>query len=154
MKKYILSAAAFLVLCSNTLSASTEDPAFLDALTESTRASLALNNPTGGTPYYDGNNNKGGFTGPSMGITTVKEVLNAGMFSDGEPVLLMGNIKASLGGDIYLFSDKTGSIHVEIDQDKWRGLQVTPQTRVTISGDIDKEFNAIKIDVDYIRLAE
>ncbi len=152
MKKYILSTAAFLVLCSNALSANTEDPAFLDALTESTRESLALNNPIGGNPYYGGN--KGGFSGPSLGITTVKEALDAGTFSDGEPVLLMGYIKASLGDDIYLFSDKTGSIHIEVDQDKWRGLRVTPQTRVAISGDIDKEPNAIKIDVDYIRLAE
>ncbi len=165
MKKYILTTAAFLSLCSNTLSASTEDPAFLDALTESTRESLALSNPTGGSPYspyyntdspyspyYDGT--QGGYTGPSLGIKTVQEVLNAGMFSDGDPVLLMGYIKGSLGDDTYLFSDSTGSIHVEIDKDKWGGLQVTPQTRLAISGDIDKEPNGIKIDVDYIRLAE
>ncbi len=98
--------------------------------------------------------NRGGFSGPALGLSTVRHVLDAGMFSDDKPVTLTGHITSSLGGEMYLFSDQTGSINVEIDHEKWQGLQITPQTRVTLHGEIDKEFNSTKIDVDYIRLAE
>ena len=96
----------------------------------------------------------GGFSGPSQGINTVKSVLDAGMFSDDTPVMLTGYVVASLGGEIYTFKDNTGTIHVEIDHDKWFGLQATPTTKITIHGDIDKELNYTKIDVDRVSLAQ
>ncbi|WP_330217354.1 NirD/YgiW/YdeI family stress tolerance protein [Photobacterium kishitanii] len=82
----------------------------------------------------------------------MKTVLNSGMFSDDTPVTLTGNITSSLGGDHYTFTDGTGSITVEIDHDKWFGVQVTPQTKITIHGEIDKEFNHTAIDVDHLRV--
>ncbi|WP_232313395.1 NirD/YgiW/YdeI family stress tolerance protein [Enterovibrio coralii] len=39
------------------------------------------------------------------------------MFSDDQPVSITGYITLSLGGEIYIFQDVTGVIHVEIDQD-------------------------------------
>ncbi len=97
----------------------------------------------------------GGFSGPQAGgINSVKQVLDAGVFSDDTPVTLTGNIVNSLGGDLYTFSDGTGTVTVEIDSDKWFGLQANPQTKVTILGEIDKEFHKMKIDVDSIRLAQ
>ncbi|WP_318420036.1 NirD/YgiW/YdeI family stress tolerance protein [Photobacterium leiognathi] len=94
-----------------------------------------------------------GFTGPSYGLNTVKAVLDAGMFSDDTPVTLTGNITRSLGGEHYTFTDGTGSVTIEIDHDKWFGIQVTPEMKITISGEIDKEFNHTAIDVDYVRVA-
>ncbi|KXF80619.1 hypothetical protein ATN88_08145 [Enterovibrio coralii] len=41
----------------------------------------------------------------------------SGMFSDDQPVSITGYITLSLGGEIYIFQDVTGVIHVEIDQD-------------------------------------
>jgi uncharacterized protein YdeI (BOF family) len=38
--------------------------------------------------------------------------------------------------------------------DKWFGLQATPTTKITIHGDIDKELNYTKIDVDRVSLAQ
>ena len=96
----------------------------------------------------------GGFSGPSAGINTVKSVLDAGMFSDDTPVSLTGYLVASLGGEIYTFKDNTGTMHVEIDHDKWFGLQATPTTKITIYGEIDKEFNYTKVDVDRVSLAQ
>jgi uncharacterized protein (TIGR00156 family) len=96
----------------------------------------------------------GGFSGPSVGINTVKSVLDAGMFSDDTPVSLTGYLVASLGGEIYTFKDNTGTMHVEIDHDKWFGLQATPTTKITIYGEIDKEFNYTKVDVDRVSLAQ
>ena len=97
----------------------------------------------------------GGFSGPvTGGLNTVKQVLDAGMFSDDTPVTLTGHITGSMGGEMYSFSDGTGTIPVDIDGDKWFGLQATPQTKVVIQGDIDKDFNQVKIDVDFIRPAQ
>lgn len=94
-----------------------------------------------------------GFTGPSEGINTVSGVLNAGIMSDDTPVTLTGFITSSLGGDLYRFADSTGDIIVEIESDKWFGVNVTPETKVTIWGEIEKEFRSTRIDVSMIRLA-
>lgn len=101
---------------------------------------------------FTGTTTQQGFNGPSLGLNTVKTVLNSSMFSDDTPVTLTGNITSSLGGDHYTFTDGTGSITVEIDHDKWFGVQVTPQTKITIHGEIDKEFNHTAIDVDHLRV--
>ncbi|MEC6817058.1 NirD/YgiW/YdeI family stress tolerance protein [Photobacterium toruni] len=93
-----------------------------------------------------------GFSGPSVGLKTVKSVIDAGMFSDDTPVTLTGHITSSLGDEHYQFTDGTGSITVEIDHDKWFGAQVTPQTKITIQGEIDKEFNHTAIDVNHVRI--
>ncbi|KXF80615.1 YgiW/YdeI family stress tolerance OB fold protein [Enterovibrio coralii] len=96
----------------------------------------------------------GGFSGPVNAIGTVKAVLDAGMFSDDQPVSLTGYITQSRGGETYTFQDATGVIDVEIDHDKWFGQQVTPKTKVAILGEIDKEFNYTTIDVDSIRIVQ
>ncbi|HGS4431794.1 TPA: NirD/YgiW/YdeI family stress tolerance protein [Vibrio cholerae] len=93
------------------------------------------------------------FTGPSEGINTVSGVLNAGIMSDDTPVTLTGFITSSLGGDLYRFADSTGDIIVEIESDKWFGVNATPETKVTIWGEIEKEFRSTRIDVSMIRLA-
>lgn len=93
-----------------------------------------------------------GFSGPTVGLKTVKAVLDTGMFSDDTPVTLTGHITSSLGDEHYQFTDSTGSITVEIDHDKWFGAHVTPQTKITIQGEIDKEFNHTAIDVNHVRV--
>ncbi|UKA03981.1 YgiW/YdeI family stress tolerance OB fold protein [Photobacterium damselae] len=95
-----------------------------------------------------------GFSGPSQGISSAKEALNAGTFSDDTPVTLTGYIKISLGGEMYTFNDGSGDITIEIDNDDWYGLKVTPQDEVVIQGEIDKDFNGTSIDVNSIRLAK
>ena len=93
-----------------------------------------------------------GFSGPHQGISTVKQVLDAGMFSDDMPVTLTGQINASLGGEMYLFSDSTGEVTVEIEHDKWWGQSATPTTKVQIMGEIDKDISGTKVDVDAIKV--
>ncbi|PTB32671.1 YgiW/YdeI family stress tolerance OB fold protein [Photobacterium phosphoreum] len=95
-----------------------------------------------------------GFSGPTHGINTVKGVIDAGVFSDEKPVTLTGYITSSLGGEQYTFTDGSSTITVEIDHDKWFGLQATPNTKITIQGEIDKELNHTQIDVDHVRLAQ
>ena len=91
-----------------------------------------------------------GFSGPTKGINSVKEALSSW---DDTPVTLTGYITASLGGEKYTFNDVTGSITIDVDHDKWFGLQATPQTKITLQGEVDKDFNSTSIDVDAIRLA-
>lgn len=97
-------------------------------------------------------NYQGGFSGPaSGGFNTAKAVANAGFFSDETPVVLTGYIISAMGAEMYLFRDSSGEVPIEIDNDDWYGLQVNPQTRVTIYGEIDVDFMGTKIDVDRIQ---
>lgn len=93
-----------------------------------------------------------GFSGPMQGFSTVKQALDAGMFSNHTPVILTGQIKAFLGDENYLFSDSTGEITVEIDHDKWLGQSATPATNVQIVGELYKHIFGVKIDVDAIKV--
>lgn len=96
---------------------------------------------------------QGGFQGPSIQKNTVEQALK---MSDDAHVTLRGQIVQSLGDERYLFRDATGSITVEIDDDDWRSLTVTPKDTVIISGEIDKEWfgRDIEVDVDSIRKAD
>ena len=102
--------------------------------------------------YSGVNNSVVGFQGPSQGIKSVQQVLDAGLFSDDMPVTLTGYLKASLGGEMYLFTDGTSDISVEIDHDKWWGQVANPETRVQIFGEIDKDFMGTKIDVEVLKV--
>ncbi|WP_298773293.1 YgiW/YdeI family stress tolerance OB fold protein [uncultured Shewanella sp.] len=93
----------------------------------------------------------GGFVGPMKdNITTVKEALDA---EDDTQVTLTGYITSSLGDEKYHFKDDTGEMVVDIDDDDWNGLKVTPETKVIIQGEVDMDGTNIKIDVDTIDAA-
>lgn len=93
----------------------------------------------------------GGFEGPSaVANTTVAE---AQKMSDDTSVVLTGKIEKGLGDEKYLFSDATGSIVVEIDDEDWRGLVVKPENTVEIRGEVDRELmKDAEIDVDVVKL--
>lgn len=93
--------------------------------------------------------NAGGFQGPGLQPSTVKQALS---FGDDTPVVLIGKIERSLGDEKYLFTDKTGSVTVEIDNDDWRGVTVTPNDTIVIEGEVDKDFFKTEIDVDTVTL--
>lgn len=90
----------------------------------------------------------GGFEGPSASKneTTVAEALK---LKDEAYVTLTGKIVNSLGDEKYTFKDETGEVIIEIDDDDWHGVKVTPENTITINGEVDKEmFKPTKIDVD------
>lgn len=91
----------------------------------------------------------GGFQGPGLSNSTVAEALKLG---DDTAVVLEGKIEKSLGKEKYVFSDNTGSVTVEIDNEDWRGQKVTPNDTVVIQGEIDKDLFKTEIDVDVITL--
>jgi len=89
----------------------------------------------------------GGFEGPGVAssATTVKQALS---MSDDSMVVLVGKIVNSLGDEKYTFRDNTGEVIIEIDDEDWHGVKVTPEDTIEIVGEVDKEFmEKTKIDV-------
>ena len=92
---------------------------------------------------------KGGFKDPATMTNTVAEVKQ---MKDNSHVVLEGKIEKRLGKEEYLFSDTTGSITIEIDDDEWRGVSVSPQDTVEIIGELDNSIFSDEIDVKQIRI--
>lgn len=113
---------------------------------------FALMAVTSATAIADQNiSQQGGFIGPSaVSVSTVKVALEA---KDDTPVLLTGHIVAALGGEEYRFQDESGEIIIEIDSKDWNGVDATPDTKLIIQGEVDKEWTQTTIDVNAIKLA-
>jgi len=92
----------------------------------------------------------GGFKGPGLEVSTVAEAMK---MSDDSAVVLEGKIEKALGKDKYLFRDQTGSITVEIDDEDWRGV-VTPEDKIVIHGEVDKELFNTEIDADRVEVVK
>ena len=94
-----------------------------------------------------------GFLGPSEGIFTVKGILKADLFSHEMAVQLEGHILTSLGSELYTFEDNTGSIIIEIKDDTWFGLTITPETKIAVKGQINFEFHEKVVLAHSVRIA-
>lgn len=91
----------------------------------------------------------GGFVGPDGSVPAVITIQEALKLSDNTRVTLQGQIVNKLGDEKYTFKDATGEVVIEIDDEDWKGINVTPENTLIISGEIDKEvFEATKVDVD------
>lgn len=82
----------------------------------------------------------------------VQEVLDHPV--DDMKVTLRGQIVERVGDDDYTFSDNTGQIVVDIDDDKLpEGNAITPGTEVEIYGEVEaKMFKTPHIDVKRVKL--
>jgi len=87
----------------------------------------------------------GGFT--EVNVISVED---AKKLNDDAYVVLQGNITDKIGDEKYTFQDKTGSITIEIDDDDWDGVDVTPADMVEIQGEIDKGWTSFEVDVNTI----
>jgi len=88
-----------------------------------------------------------GFTGPSIATSKVKDIKK---MKDDTNIVLVGKIEKSLGGEKYQFADETGTITIEIDEEKWQGLEVGPADTIEIYGEVEKNWKRTKVDVDRI----
>ena len=70
-------------------------------------------------------------------VTTVKKVLQTGR--DDQLVVLEGRITEQFGRKKYFFADKTGTIVAEIDDQVFAGRKVTPQNRLRVQAEVDKD---------------
>ena len=82
-------------------------------------------------------------------IETVENVKNK---ADETFVYMQGQIVKALGDDKYAFTDKTGEIVLEIDNDEFNGVTVTAGEFIEVSGEVDKEMmKPAKVDVKSIK---
>ena len=96
--------------------------------------------------FSDGGRRGGGFSGPGADSATTVE--KAKKMRDDSLVSLTGNIVSRVGGEKYIFRDATGEITIEIDDEDFRGQNVTPNDTVRIIGEVDREFGrGTEIDV-------
>ena len=86
----------------------------------------------------------GGYSGPNSSLLTVQEALK---LNDDALVTLRGKIEKQLGDEVFLFSDETGSVQVEIEDKRWRGQVISEKDLVEIYGKIDKDRNKFEIEV-------
>lgn len=91
----------------------------------------------------------GGFKGPMPGMTTVTE---AKSLRDDAWVVLEGKIVRQIGHELYEFQDSTGSVNIDIDDKRWSGQTVTPNDKIRIEGEVDKDWGSIEIDVKTVSL--
>ena len=80
--------------------------------------------------------------------TTIMEALK---MNDDTIVSIRGNIINKLSDDKYTFKDSTGTMTVDIDNDKWSGIASNTKDTLEISGEIEKKLNSTELDVEHIR---
>lgn len=72
---------------------------------------------------------------------------------DDQTVTLQGTLVRKTGDEEYIFSDGTGEIMVEIDDDDFPQVRVDENTRVEIHGEVDTRLRrSPEIEVDAIRV--
>ena len=93
-------------------------------------------------------------SGPTAPVVTgtAVTVKEAKSMPDETYLVLRGNIIKSLGDEKYVFQDDTDTITVEIDDDDWNGLVVSPTDMVTIWGELDSGMFKTEIDVDRVQI--
>lgn len=96
------------------------------------------------------NKNKGFvFVPQEMAVETVADAKDK---ADDTIVVLQGYIAKSLGDDKYAFTDKTGEIIIEIDDDEFDGVSVTSGEMIEIMGEVDKDSKKpAKVEVKTIK---
>ena len=95
------------------------------------------------------------YIGPNATKTysTVEEVNKKPV--DGAEVTFKGYLLRKVGNEKYIFSDGTGEIRVEIDNDIFPNVAVGAKTKVEIKGEVEKDFlESPEIDVDIIQVME
>ncbi|MGQ6548136.1 YgiW/YdeI family stress tolerance OB fold protein [Serratia sp. IR-2025] len=87
---------------------------------------------------------QGGFKESAHSLSSVAQ---AKRLQDDTWVVLEGNIIKQLGHELYEFRDQSGTINVDIDDQRWMGQTLSPQDKVRIEGEVDKSMGTIEIDV-------
>ena len=90
-----------------------------------------------------------GFVGPSVS-TRIVTVVEARQLKDDAKVVMRGWIVERVGRESYYFEDATGRMLLDIDDDVWIGLTVTPDDEVEIYGEVDRDYRRIEVEVKRI----
>lgn len=91
----------------------------------------------------------GGFVDNSLKPMSVAEIEKQ---SDDTYVAMVGNIIKQVGDDKYEFSDGNNTIVVKIKPKVWQGQRVTPNDKVMIMGEVDRDFTSKEVKVKQLKL--
>ncbi|MDL4915238.1 MAG: YgiW/YdeI family stress tolerance OB fold protein [Enterobacterales bacterium endosymbiont of Blomia tropicalis] len=91
---------------------------------------------------------KGGFSADHTSVVTVKQAED---MKDDSWITVRGQLVKQLGDEDYQFRDQTGTMKVEIDHKRWDGQTISPKDHVELTGELDKDFNSIELDVKHVR---
>jgi uncharacterized protein (TIGR00156 family) len=80
-------------------------------------------------------------------VTHAADVPN---MQDDTIVYLQGTLTKSLGDEMYVFSDASGNIYVEIDSALMQGQTFVPDMAVIITATVDKEGNITSLEAQEI----
>jgi len=94
-----------------------------------------------------------GFTGPGS-TATLKTVASVNSMQDDDKIILEGYLVKEIRSEHYIFKDATGEIEVEIDNEDFKGVKVTPEIRVRLVGEVDVDRTSTTIDVDYLEVVK
>lgn len=89
---------------------------------------------------------EGGFKGPDA--TPALGVADALQLDDGRIVRLEGRIIEARGDERYTFEDASGSTVIEIDDELWQGVEVTPTDTVRIWAEVDREWGRTELEAE------
>lgn len=92
------------------------------------------------------------FIGPGTASANTVYVKQAMTLADDSFVTLEGSIVKQTEHEHYLFKDETGEIIIEVSERDFRDITVTPEDKIKIVGEIDKDWNNIKLDVKQLKL--
>lgn len=90
-----------------------------------------------------------GFTGPKAQAETVN-VSDLRDLPDDAPVILVGKIVQQIDDETFQFADATGTVLLDIDDDLWIGLTVSPDDTLRIYGELDKGYSKLEVEVKRI----
>jgi uncharacterized protein (TIGR00156 family) len=74
---------------------------------------------------------------------------------DDQYVVLRGNLTSRVGGEKYMFTDGSGQIRVDVDDDVFPRHRIGPETVVELHGEVEKDFmQSPEIDVDRVLIVD
>ncbi|WP_107850591.1 YgiW/YdeI family stress tolerance OB fold protein [Oceanimonas marisflavi] len=86
----------------------------------------------------------------SLPITTVAEARH---LADDSRIILSGHIVRRLDDDEFLFSDGTGTIRIEMDDDDWRRLRRHRRGEILIWAEVERKKRRVKLEIERVRPA-
>ncbi|OOH87741.1 hypothetical protein BMT54_09380 [Pasteurellaceae bacterium 15-036681] len=90
----------------------------------------------------------GGFYDESKVVRTAQDALNA---ADDTPVLIEGHITKQVDKNDFIFKDANGTeIQIEVNRKAWKGQTITPNDKIEIRGEVDKDWGKTEIEVKQI----
>lgn len=90
------------------------------------------------------------FTTQAKSTPPSNTVLEVMTFQDDAPVVLRGKIDQNLGHGKYQFSDQTGTIILDIDDEVLGNTQIISENIIEIHGEVDKGWFSTEVDVEEI----